>query len=359
MEMDSTALTQYFSNNTYFDVIIYLKTRESTHTSDPTSEIKDAHSTETSNIIYKIIRFTSATELSTGYLSSVDLHNSTFDSLTTDTTDITNVAFTSSSTIDLQFKCINDDDNIIIGYFKNDGDTELTKVGLNSETFMIIFGEPNQIEAGPNRNGNIPDETNFNNTIFYTPNSGTTALSIICFYGFVNVMTEQGLKQIKDLKRGDMILTNDGYQPLAELDVGFNPSEDLLMTKLKTTDFMVKIPKDFFIENVPSEDVYVTKTHPLSVKITSADDDKDFEFLHLFVEELMQLGDGIEYVRKNSETKLYNLIFDNHYEISVGNMKFLSHHPNHLNKNKYLVEGTEKNQQNRTKKIYAIEGQCF
>ena len=183
--------------------------------------------------------------------------------------------------------------------------------------------------------------------------------NVICFYGFVNIMTEQGLKQIKDLKRGDMILTNDGYQPLAELDVGFNPSDNLLMSKLKSTDFMVKIPKDFFIENVPSEDVYVTKTHPLSVKITSADDDKDFEFLHLFVKELMQLGDGIEYVRKNSETKLYNLIFDNHYEISVGNMKFLSHHPNHLNKNKYLVEGTEQNQQNRTKKIYAIEGQCF
>ena len=101
-----------------------------------------------------------------------------------------------------------------------------------------------------------------------------------------------------------MILTNDGYQPLAELDVGFNPSHDkLLMRKLKSTDFMVKIPKDFFIENVPSEDVYVTKTHPLSVKITSADDDKDFEFLHLFVEELMQLGDGIEYVRKDERNK--------------------------------------------------------
>ena len=125
----------------------------------------------------------------------------------------------------------------------------------------------------------------------------------ICFYGFVNVMTDCGLKQIKDFKRGDMILTNDGYQPLAELDIGFNPSDKLLMTKLKSTDFMVKIPKDFFIENVPSEDVYVTKTHPLSVKITSADDDKDFEFLHLFVEELMQLGDGIEYVRKNERNK--------------------------------------------------------
>jgi len=192
-----------------------------------------------------------------------------------------------------------------------------------------------------------------------TPTYTDWETQTICFYGFVNVMTDQGLKQIKDLKRGDMILTNDGYQPLAELDIGFNPSDKLLLSKLKSTDFMVKIPKDFFIENVPSEDVYVTKTHPLSVKIISSDDDKDFEFLHLFVKELMQLGDGIEYVRKDEEKKLYNLIFDKHYEINVGNMKFLSHHPNHLNKNKYLVEGEEKNQENRTKKIYAIEGQCF
>ena len=54
---------------------------------------------------------------------------------------------------------------------------------------------------------------------------------------------------------------------------------------------MVKIPKDS-VKNVPSEDVYVTKT-PLSVKVRSAKNDKDFEFLHLFVEELMHLGDGI------------------------------------------------------------------
>ena len=177
--------------------------------------------------------------------------------------------------------------------------------------------------------------------------------SVMCFYGFVNVMTDCGLKQIKDLKRGDMILTNDGYQPLAELDVGFNPSDKLLTTKLKSTDFMVKIPKDFFIENVPSEDVYVTKTHPLSVKITSAENTKDFEYLHLFVKELMQLGVGMEYVRKDSETKLYNLIFDNHYEINVGNMKFLSHHPNHNNGNKRLEEGKEINSSYRTKKVYA------
>ena len=97
------------------------------------------------------------------------------------------------------------------------------------------------------------------------------------------------------------------------------------------------------------------KTHPLSVKITSPENDKDFEFLHLFVKELMQLGDGIEYVRKDREKNLYNLIFDNHYEISVGNMKFLSHHPNHLNKNKYLVEGTNKTNKKRTKKFTLLK----
>ena len=51
--------------------------------------------------------------------------------------------------------------------------------------------------------------------------------------------------------------------------------------------------------------------------------------------------------------KSLNLIFDNHYEISVGNMKFLSHHPNHNNGNKRLKEGQEINPSYRTKKVYA------
>ena len=73
--------------------------------------------------------------------------------------------------------------------------------------------------------------------------------------------------------------------------------------------FMVKIPKDFLAENVPSEDVYATKTHPLSVKVRSAKNDKDFgEFLHLFVKELMHLGDGIEYVKKDEE-KIFKFNF--------------------------------------------------
>lgn len=179
-----------------------------------------------------------------------------------------------------------------------------------------------------------------------------------CFYGFVNVMTKEGLKQIKDLKRGDLILTNDGYQPLAKLDTGFNHSDERLNQLLNTTNFMVKIPKDFLAKNVPSEDVYVTDTHPLSVRVTSDKNDKDFEFLHLFVRELMKLNGNIEYVRLN-EKYLYNLIFDKHYEINVGGMKFLSHHPNHFNGNVLLLTGDEIEKKNRSKKIYALNNQIY
>lgn len=173
-----------------------------------------------------------------------------------------------------------------------------------------------------------------------------------CFYGFVNIMTDSGLKQINDLKRGDLVLTNDGYQPLSLLSHSAN---------LKTYNgkqLMVKIPKNFFAENIPSEDIYTTETHPLSIKVLSDKDDKDFEFLHLFVKELFALNDDdkkIEYEFLKEEKYIYNLIFDKHYELNIGGMKFLSHHPNHNNGNLRLTDKDEIDHNNRSKKVYADE----
>ena len=61
----------------------------------------------------------------------------------------------------------------------------------------------------------------------------------------------------------------------------------------------------------------------------------------------------IEFVRKD-EQYLYNLIFDKQYEICIGNMKFLSYHPNHFNGNVILRHGQEINKKNRSKKIYVL-----
>lgn len=166
---------------------------------------------------------------------------------------------------------------------------------------------------------------------------------LTCFYGFVQIMTQMGEKMIKDLKRGDLIETNDGFQPLARL---------LKIPILKNHNKdVIKIPKDYFKINTPNKDIYIMKTHPFSIGLKSEKDDKDYEYKHFFAHNLLEL-EGIESSIKN-ERFIYNLIFDKHYEINVGNLRPLSHHPNHNNGNYRLREGTEINKNNRSTKIYA------
>lgn len=194
---------------------------------------------------------------------------------------------------------------------------------------------------------------NIVNGVPLTPIYANWETTVNCFYGFVNIMTNKGLKQIKDLKRGDLIQTNDGFQPLAKLMRSFNPSDELLLKKINTTNYFVKIPQNYFKKDLPSEDVYVSKFHSISLKILSDENDKDFEYLHLNVDELVSLGGGIEYVRMLNEKKIYNLVFDNHYEINIGGIKFLSHHPNHFNGNNKLKYNEAISLEKRSKKIIA------
>ena len=193
-----------------------------------------------------------------------------------------------------------------------------------------------------------------NDDTFVSSNSNhqlfINAITPTCFYGFVKIITKDGLKEIKDLKRGELVLTNDGYQPLARLVYSLNFRE------YKGKQQMVKIPKDFFTKNIPNEDIYTTDTHPLSVKVLSEKEDTDFEYLHLFVKELIGLNNDdkkIKYEYLEEEKYMYNLVFDKHYELNIGGVKFLSHHPNHNNGNLRLSNGNEIDPNNRSKKVYA------
>jgi hypothetical protein len=103
--------------------------------------------------------------------------------------------------------------------------------------------------------------------------------------------------------------------------------------------------------NLPSEDIYVTGPHPLSVRVVSAEDDKDYEYIHLNARELLNM-DGIEEVRLD-ESLLYQIQFDKHYEVNIGGMKFLSHHPNGYQYE--LPECLEMNHENRSKKAYVTK----
>ena len=192
------------------------------------------------------------------------------------------------------------------------------------------------------------------------PTGSVTGNALTCFYGFVKVMTKDGEKEIKDLKRGDLVLTNDGYKPLAKLSVTKNPTNlELKLAQKTTSKWMLKIPKHALGHNLPSQDIYTTRTHPISLGKVSEDGDDDFEFTHLFARELLKADLGCVEENIQEEKYVYNLIFDKHYEVSVGGLRILSHHPNHNNGNIRLEEGDEFNKEERSKKVYADEKRVY
>ena len=215
--------------------------------------------------------------------------------------------------------------------------------------------------------GVVNDGTITNNGTFYaddvsdvTGTGSVTGKALTCFYGFVKVMTKDGEKEIKDLKRGDLVLTNDGYKPLAKLSVTKNPTNlELKLAQKTTSKWMLKIPKHALGHNLPSQDIYTTRTHPISLGKVSEDGDDDFEFTHLFARELLKADLGCVEENIQEEKYVYNLIFDKHYEVSVGGLRILSHHPNHNNGNIRLEEGDEFNKEERSKKVYADEKRVY
>ena len=238
------------------------------------------------------------------------------------------------------------------------GTMEIDGTVTINESSTLHVDDQSATGGGVAINGTIANGGTFyavvENDVSIGPTGSVTGNALTCFYGFVKVMTKDGEKEIKDLKRGDLVLTNDGYKPLTKLSVTKNPTNlELKLAQKTTSKWMLKIPKHALGHNLPSQDIYTTRTHPISLGKVSEDGDDDFEFTHLFAKELLKvdLGCVVENIQK--EKYVYNLIFDKHYEVSVGGLRFLSHHPNHNNGNIRLEDGEEFNKEERSKKVYA------
>ena len=100
-------------------------------------------------------------------------------------------------------------------------------------------------------------------------------------------------------------------------------------------------------------------SHPFSLGKCSKVGDDDFEYKHFFVAELLKTNLGCKMENIQEEEFVYNLIFDKHYEINVGGLRFLSHHPNHNNGNIRLEEGEEFDKEQRSKKVYVDENGAY
>ena len=181
-------------------------------------------------------------------------------------------------------------------------------------------------------NGNYQNFNPMLNNLVFTLNDSNDAIFLyineICFPPFTLVETDKGLREISDLKKGDLVKTKKGLIPLTKN----------LITHTPLGAKYVKFPKSFFAENIPERDLYVTGFHPFSLGIQEGTDD-----VYNGLEAKAFLGnmEGIEEIHLDTKT-YHNLIFYDMEEFSTEGMKVYSHHPNgfpyKLQENEYLNE---------------------
>lgn len=161
--------------------------------------------------------------------------------------------------------------------------------------------------------------------------------NLLCLAPFTLIKTKKGLQEIRELKRGDEILTLRGYKKLAK--------------KVKTAllnEKYVKFPQNCFKPNVPERDLYITKDHPFALGLKK--DNKTLLWLEAqeFINKL-----GIEEIKLNPGPS-YNLIFDDQETFYAEGLKVYSHHPNGI---PYILRdedfiGEPKREERKLEKVY-------
>jgi len=137
-----------------------------------------------------------------------------------------------------------------------------------------------------------------------------------CFHDSTMVMTNNGYVNIKELKRGDLVKTLNGFKKLCRL---------LKILKLDNYK-IIKFNKDSISENIPSEDFLISDGHPIYYNNTYYNSN-DFADNHKFKD--------INYIEL-SDNYLYHLQFETHEVIYTNNLTTTSLPPYTNYKNLHL-----------------------
>lgn len=161
----------------------------------------------------------------------------------------------------------------------------------------------------------------------------------ICFHSETLIELEGGVtKLVKDLKQGDMLMTDEGPKPLSKL----------IKSTCSKAEF-IKISKDSFGENVPSSDLLLTPDHPLGLSKEKTENGN--KYTHLSLKELVNNVKGMDYVVVETDN-LYNLVFDDQYVVNIQGLRVLSHHPNHENGKFKLEDKDVMNEEDKSQLTY-------
>jgi hypothetical protein len=130
---------------------------------------------------------------------------------------------------------------------------------------------------------------------------------MVAFRAGTQIETNDGLKAVEILTRGDMIKTTSGFVPLARLMVSEPSVND---------QYFVLFPQHCTGNNVPNLDLYVTKHHLMV-----------FDYKLLPCEQFVGKVENVSI--EVLQEKQYNLIFETQEYIHVHGLLFVTHHPNH------------------------------
>ena len=134
------------------------------------------------------------------------------------------------------------------------------------------------------------------------------------------------LSKIENVKEGNEVITNIGNQKICKI---------MKSTSMTGKCEYVKFSTNCFGNNIPCDDVYMTKAHPLSLGYFKTEyinngikdeSQSDKVFVHIESYRLLNKLDGIELVEIEDNAN-YNLIFDNHCSIDVCGLDVVTHHP--------------------------------
>lgn len=156
---------------------------------------------------------------------------------------------------------------------------------------------------------------------------------------------------VNSLQVGDLVRTNVGDQPISRI---------LKSNHLTGVREYVIFEQNCFGHNLPSQSIYLTGCHPLSIgyfKVEDINDGKEDPeqdekvFVHIAAKSLVDKLPGIckKVVEDNAN---YNLVFDQHCSIDIGGLDVITHHAvgNSKFPNPRLSEHQFQNPEKATKK---------
>ena len=158
------------------------------------------------------------------------------------------------------------------------------------------------IKLAVNRNethhfsGKIHSIKGFNYVLDSTGVSALYTSNTECYHENTKILTIEGEIEIKNLKRGDLIKTKNGFKPLSKL-----------IKTINTLGKFIRFPKNILGDNVPNDDLYITEGHPIL-------------FQGEYYNSENFLGQKNIEIIKNYSNYMYHLQFDSHEVIYSNNL---------------------------------------